>query len=233
MPGKRIDWTEDKIQFIIEKYTNKEMNTYELAEYFGCSNDTISRRLKEQNIKPHKFYEDLTGKRFGKLLVLNKSNKSGRRLYWDCQCDCGKTITIKGDHLRQNRQFSCGCLNSKGEYIISELLRQNNIMFITQYRFDDFVSDTNNIPYRFDFGIIQNNKLSYLIEFDGEQHYYANTAKSSWNSPENFEKTLERDCKKNNYCKINSIPLIRIPYFIKDKITIEDLKLETSKYIIK
>jgi Zn-dependent peptidase ImmA (M78 family) len=37
------------------------MNTYELAKYFGCSNDTISRRLKENGIHPKKFYEDLTG----------------------------------------------------------------------------------------------------------------------------------------------------------------------------
>ena len=63
MGGKRIKWTDDKIQFIIEKYTNQEMNTYELAKYFGCSNDTIGRRLKENNITPHKFYEDLTGKK--------------------------------------------------------------------------------------------------------------------------------------------------------------------------
>lgn len=233
MPKKRIKWTEDKIQFIVQKYTNKEMNTYELADYFGCSNDTISRRLKEQNIQPHKFYEDLSGQRFGKLLVLQKSEKSDRRLYWDCLCDCGKEITIKGDHLRQKRQLSCGCLNSKGEYLISQILADNNIMFVTQYRFEDFVSEVNNIPYRFDFGIIENNMLSYLIEFDGEQHYYFNNSESSWNSEENYYKTIERDLKKNKYCQTKQIPLIRIPYFIKDKITIDDLRLETSKYIVK
>lgn len=233
MPGKRIKWTEDKIQFIVEKYTNQEMNTYELAQYFGCSNDTIGRRLKEQNIQPHRFYEDLTGQKFGKLLVLGKSQKSNRRLYWDCLCDCGKQITVKGDHLRQGHQNSCGCLNSVGEYKIANLLQENNIMFITQYRFKDFTADINNIPYRFDFGIIENNKLSYLIEFDGEQHYYSSSSNNSWNSQENFEKTLERDYKKNNYCKQNNIPLIRIPYFIKNDLSIEDLKLETSKYIVK
>lgn len=41
-------------------------------------------------------------------------------------------------------------------------------MFITQYKFSDFVADVNNIPYRFDFGVIENNVLKYLIEFDGE-----------------------------------------------------------------
>lgn len=233
MPGKRIKWTEDKINFIISKYTNQEMNTYELAKYFGCSHDTIARRLKENNIEVHKFYEDLTNKRFGKLTVIKKSSQSDRRLYWDCICDCGKKITIKGDHLRQGNQVSCGCLSSKGELKISNILKENDIMFITQYKFSDFVSEVNNIPYRFDFAIIENNCLSYLIEFDGEQHSYFENSSKSWNTFNNFQKTKQRDEKKNNYCFKNNIPLIRIPYYIKDILTINDLKLETSKYIVK
>ena len=63
----RVQWTQDKIDFIIEQYTSQKMNTVQLAEFFGCSNDTISRKLKANGITPHKFYEDLTGKVFGKL----------------------------------------------------------------------------------------------------------------------------------------------------------------------
>ena len=233
MGGKRIKWTDDKIQFIIEKYTNQEMNTYELPKYFGCSNDTIGRRLKENNIALHRFYEDLTGKKIGKLTVLQKSEKSNRRLYWDCLCECGKIVTIKGDHLRQNNQLSCGCLNSLGEHMIAQLLKENNVMFITQYKFEDFVADHNNIPYRFDFAIFEDNKLSYLIEFDGEQHFYYNKTSSSWNSKENFEKTIERDKKKTDYCLKNNIPLIRIPYYKKQNLTIEDLKLQTTQFLMK
>ena len=106
-------------------------------------------------------------------------------------------------------------------------------MFIAQYKFSDFVADINNIPYRFDFGIIENNSLKYLIEFDGEQHFYAGNSLSSWNSIEEFNKTQERDKKKNNYCFAHNIPLIRIPYTIKNILKINDLKLETSKYIVK
>ena len=233
MPGKRIKWDKEKIDFIVKNYVNQTMNTYELAKYFGCSDDTIGRRLKEVGITPHKFCEDLTGQKIGKLTVLKKSEKSGRRLYWECQCECGKIIIVKGDHLRQRNQLSCGCLSSKGEAIIAELLSQNNYQFITQYRFDDFVSDYNNIPYRFDFAVFQNNKLSYLIEYDGEQHYYYQTTSTSWNSKENFEKTQILDNKKNNYCFTNNIPLIRIPYYIRDQLTIQDLTLNTTQYLIR
>lgn len=233
MSKVHINWDKEKIDFIVQKYTSKEMNTVQLAKYFGCSNDTISRRLKEQGITPHKFYEDLTGQKFGRLTVLGKSEKSGRRLYWDCLCDCGKRIVVKGDHLRQRNQLSCGCLTSIGEKEIASLLEQNDIQYISQYKFNDFTSEINNIPYRFDFAIIENNKLKYLIEYDGEQHYTFSKTTQGWNNQENFEKTILRDQKKNSYCFEHNIPLIRIPYWIKDKLTIEDLSVETSKYIVK
>ena len=231
MRGKRINWTEDKINFIIEQYSTKQMNTIQLAEYFNCSNDTISRRLKENGIVPHKFYEDLTGEKIGLLTVLKKSDKSGRKLYWDCQCECGNFVTIVGDSLRQRRNLSCGCINSKTEKFISTLLKVNEILFVQQYTFDDLVSE-NNKKLRFDFGIIKNNKLSYLIEYDGEQHFEKNIQNTGWNTKENFKKIQKRDLLKNQYCLNHNIPLIRIPYTHKENIVIEDLLLETSKFII-
>lgn len=233
MPGKHIKWTEDKIQFIVNKYLNQEMNTYQLANYFGCSNDTISRRLKEQGIMPHKFYEDLTGKRIGKLTVLNKSEQSSRHLYWDCICDCGKRITVKGDHLRQQHQLSCGCLASKGEEKIANILKENDIPFITQYKFKELISEYNNIPYRFDFAIFsEQNELLYLIEFDGEYHYQYQE-NSKWNTFADFKRRQLLDQKKNEFCLLNGIPLIRIPYYIRDQLTIQDLQIETTQYLIK
>lgn len=227
----RIQWTQDKIDFIIEQYTTKQMNTRQLAEYFGCSNDTISNRLKENGIVPRRFHEDLTGRYFGKLKVIQKSEKSGRRIYWDCECECGNIITVKGDALRQNLQQSCGCINSKMEVVIANLLRTHDILFIQQYNFTDLVSETGS-KLRFDFGIIRDNKLSYLIEYDGEQHFSKNIQTTGWNTKENFEKIQKRDAIKNKYCQEHNIPLIRIPYTHKENIKIEDLILETTNFLI-
>ena len=226
----RIQWTQDKIDFIIEQYTSQKMNTNQLAEYFGCSNDTISRKLKTNGITPHKFCEDLTGRYFGKLKVIGKSNKSDRRLYWICECECGNIITVKGDALRQNLQQSCGCINSKVEQIIANLLRKNEIMFVPQYTFEDLITEYG-VKLRFDFGIIRNNRLAYLIEYDGEQHFPEKVQKTGWNTKENFEKTKKRDIIKNEYCIVHNIPLIRIPYTHKTDIKLEDLILETSAFI--
>ena len=87
---------------------------------------------------------------------MQKSTQSGRRLYWDCECDCGNKITVKGDVLRQNHQQSCGCINSKTELLIVEILRSNNILYVQQYSFNDLLSESGN-KLRFDFGIIKNN----------------------------------------------------------------------------
>jgi hypothetical protein len=58
---------------------------------------------------------DITNQRFGRLLVLTKSNKkmmSGHYL-WECLCDCGNRHFAKADHLRAGGVRSCGCLHKE------------------------------------------------------------------------------------------------------------------------
>lgn len=58
-------------------------------------------------------YKDLTGQRFGKLLVLERDlSKTGGAAYWICQCDCGTIKSIRGGNLTTNTKptRSCGCL---------------------------------------------------------------------------------------------------------------------------
>ncbi len=58
--------------------------------------------------------EDLTGRRFGRLTVIEpapKKNK-GDRTTWVCQCDCGKMCSCSGDHLKSGNTKSCGCLRA-------------------------------------------------------------------------------------------------------------------------
>lgn len=59
-------------------------------------------------------FKDLTGKKFGKLTVLNVTDRKraikSRDKYWLCRCDCGN-LTIKcGKLLRTGGAKSCGCL---------------------------------------------------------------------------------------------------------------------------
>lgn len=57
---------------------------------------------------------DLTGKRFGRLIVIKLSgrNKHGH-LRWLCLCSCKKEVVILGINLRRGDTQSCGCLNKE------------------------------------------------------------------------------------------------------------------------
>lgn len=52
----------------------------------------------------------LIGKKFGRLLVLEKSYK---KVYlsrgWVCLCDCGEIVTVDTNGLTSGRKKSCGC----------------------------------------------------------------------------------------------------------------------------
>ncbi len=54
--------------------------------------------------------KDLTGKRFGKLIVLGKSeNRKQGQTLWTCQCDCGNLCEKPTSQLNSGSGTSCGC----------------------------------------------------------------------------------------------------------------------------
>lgn len=56
---------------------------------------------------------DLTGQRFGRLLVLSRAeNASGGGTRWHCRCDCGTIKAIRGRDLNNGKSQSCGCLRA-------------------------------------------------------------------------------------------------------------------------
>jgi len=60
-------------------------------------------------------FNDLTGKKFDKILVLsfNKKVEKGKnsKYYWNCRCDCGKEFVRERSSLlnKRNKNKSCGC----------------------------------------------------------------------------------------------------------------------------
>lgn len=60
---------------------------------------------------------NLTGQRFGKLLVKERSEKKGKstHTFWKCRCDCGKDYIVSAQHLTVGNTKSCGCLYDRTE----------------------------------------------------------------------------------------------------------------------
>jgi len=53
---------------------------------------------------------DLSGKRFNKLLVMFKDPHSfGKGIRWVCQCDCGSTVSVRGDELKRGQKYCSNC----------------------------------------------------------------------------------------------------------------------------
>jgi len=53
---------------------------------------------------------DETGNRHGRLVVIARAWTKGRWTTWECLCDCGETIEVRGHRLRNGHTKSCGCL---------------------------------------------------------------------------------------------------------------------------
>ena len=53
--------------------------------------------------------EDLTGRRFGYLTVLHRTENRGKRTCWLCRCDCGQIKSATARDLKAGKVKSCGC----------------------------------------------------------------------------------------------------------------------------
>lgn len=53
---------------------------------------------------------NLTGKRFGRLLVVGLHSITNHKPRWKCKCDCGSALDVNGSNLKTGTTKSCGCL---------------------------------------------------------------------------------------------------------------------------
>ena len=163
-------------------------------------------KIKSCGCLLYKTKVELSGQRFGKLLVLKESNQriNNHEVLWECLCDCGNKTLVKTNHLISGHTLSCGCLKiSKGEFKLNTIFKSLSYSFITE-----FTPKNLKRKLRFDFYLPDYN---CYIEYDGIQHFiYTN---SGWNTEEKYIETKERDSIKNQYCKEHNIKLIRIPYW--------------------
>lgn len=56
---------------------------------------------------------DLTGKRFERLVVIARGEGKRGRARWICKCDCGSISTVFGFNLIKGTTTSCGCKNNE------------------------------------------------------------------------------------------------------------------------
>ena len=168
---------------------------------------------------------DLQGQRFGKRTVLKDSGqrRAGRGILWRCRCQCGQEKLIRQDALVAGRTRSCGCTTSRGNEKIARMLTQGGIAFVAEYTPGDLPG-----RYRFDFAVFRQEKLAYLIAYDGVLH--TTYSGRGWDTEARFLRTQASDGLKNAYCARKGIPLLRIPHTQYALLSLSDLVLETSPF---
>lgn len=81
----------------------------------GCLKSDASRANLEKAREARKARprKDLTGQRFGRLVVLGLTDVPDRKgfIFWRVRCDCGTEKTVMQNNLVSGRTKSCGCLS--------------------------------------------------------------------------------------------------------------------------
>lgn len=130
--------------------------------------------------------KDLTGQKFGKLLVVNLSHHEGSKYYWNCLCECGNSKISWTSSLTRGKVKSCGC------------------------------SKPNLIGMRFGNGIVldkatnrkENNRQEWVLKCDCGNIYQAKTSQLTGKAG---HRTISCKCKRYD---INNRPFTKDPNVI-------------------
>ena len=109
---------------------------------------------------------------------------------------------------------------SRGELKIDDILNENGMSFKTEYIFPDLVSSSGR-PLRFDFAVFDDDgNVDFLIEYQGEQHY---ASVAHFGGKKHLFQQKYNDQKKRSYCALKELPLVAVPYWEYDNISLETL----------
>lgn len=139
---------------------------------------------------------------------------SNQHVWWKCK-ECGhEWNTLVRDRNKINGTGCPECSESHGEKRCKKFLNIYSFPHESQYKFDNLKGIGGGL-LRFDESVFwdkEKTKLRLLIEYDGIFHY------EKQYDDDGFERLKIHDRRKNNYCILHNIPLIRIPYWDFDDI---------------
>lgn len=107
-----------------EKFSTKELRNDGVIQCHNCGN----HRQPKTNL-----LEDIIGKKFNFLTVLEKTNKkAGGKILYKCRCDCGKITYVNRTDLQTSHILSCGC--SKLKYKKGDIINNKLIIDLNGYQ---------------------------------------------------------------------------------------------------
>lgn len=118
---------------------------------------------------------------------------------------CNTEYKVRADNFLSGKGCPA-CKESLGERRISNILKENNISFVAQKRFED-CKNIKTLP--FDFEILNEYGTKCLIEYNGVQHY---KPVKFFGGEEGFKQRIKNDKIKYDYCVDNNINIFYISF---------------------
>lgn len=159
---------------------------------------------------------DITGKRFGLVSILRKTDERTKdnRIVWECRCDCGKVLFRSAKDLKSGHTKSCGCFRD-------EVVKNNNPNTRHSLRYHPLYKKLMDMKSRC---YNKNNKRYYLYGergikickgwLDSIQAFVDWATKTGWTK----EMTIDRIDSNKDYCPENCQWLTRSEHSIKTNI---------------
>lgn len=164
---------------------NKGRRCPKCARNLKLKKEEVKNRLKEK----------------GFLLIGEYINANEKLLVKHIECE--NEWMVKVSKIFYQNRGCPECKFSHGESFIRRYLKENNIRYKREKRFNDC---RNELPLPFDFYLLD---LNTVIEYHGEQHY---KCIDFFGGEEGFNKRRMNDEKKRNYCKEKGIEYIELSY---------------------
>ena len=181
---------------------------------YKCGHNSKGLKHRKSNVD---FVKEINKIHDGRIVLLEAYKTSKDRINVKCNV-CNHEWFPAARNLR--RRGCPKCNFSKGELLIEKLLKELNVNFRSQVVIDGVKTYDNGVPI-FDFTILNDNKIETIIEYDGEQHF---KPIKKWGGEKRFKQQQKIDQFKNEYCLMNNIQMVRIPYTDFDKINIDYIK---------
>lgn len=100
--------------------------------------------------------EDLTGKKFGRLTIIERKDKVNKKtgkktVAWICKCDCGNESWVRSGALTSKKPIiSCGCRQKE---IIEERTQKDRISYLISIVYKDYKANAKKRGFSFDLTI--------------------------------------------------------------------------------
>lgn len=151
--------------------------------------------------------EDLTGKRFGRLTVIEKFLSGKKGTHWRCKCECGGEKIVITYKLKAGKVSSCGCLERENRENLKKITKKHGMTNTILYgKWCSMKERCYNPNYKY-FHRYGGRGIRVCNEWLGE-HGFENFAKWSYESgydesKKGYEQSIDRKDTDGNYCPEN------------------------------